>query len=117
MRGREILAHTHIEKATFFIEEVLWPQHQWSDNWRNEENRWYYTQLAFLIITTRIYSNRCQCIRLSDTIPPFIRSEVVSRYEDLIEIEHCPMCYLPMIDNFANETVHGIDEGTDTADH
>ena len=106
VRQREITAQSHVNKVVFYVEDELWPAHSWSERWQDRNERWRLTQVAWLIIHARLVGNRAQRVRLSGTIPPFVRHEVAKQYDELCEIDRCPLCQLPLIDNFENEAAH-----------
>ena len=106
VRRREMIAQSHVNKAVFWLEDTVWPTTVAAPRWQDRNQRWQLTQIAWIIIHARLVGNRAQCVRLSTVIPPFIRSEVAKQYEELCEIDRCPLCGLPLIDNFANEATH-----------
>ena len=99
-------ALNHLNRATFILEDQLWPTAPWADSWRDDATRWRYTQLAYLIAHIKVKGRKCHTRALNHHIPSYVIAEVMRRYEDLADLDICPICTLPLIDSFCNKHVH-----------
>ncbi len=96
----------HYLRATFFLEECLWPTAPWADSWQNYKNQWCLMQIAYLIATIKQTGSKFHAKALNGRIPMFIIAEVFHMEDYLKDLPICPHCKLPVIDGFDNKLVH-----------